>query len=47
MTEEMTLEFKEVFSVFDETGDGSIRTKDLKKVFKCLARVYARPEKCV
>ena len=38
LTEEMISEFKEVFAVFDETGDGTIRTKDLKKVFKCLGQ---------
>ena len=44
LTEEMILEFKEVFSVFDETGDGAIRIKDLKKVFKCLGQTPTHKE---
>ena len=44
ITQDMIFEFKEVFSVFDEAGDGSIRTKDLKKVFNCLGQTPTHKE---
>ena len=38
LTQEMISEFKEVFSVFDKDGNGLIKVKYLKKVFKCLGQ---------
>ena len=38
LTQEMISKFKEVFSVFDKTGNGFIKIKYLKKVFKCLGQ---------
>ena len=38
LTQEMISQFKEVFSVFDKTGNGFIKIKYLKKVFKCLGQ---------
>ena len=44
LTQEMISEFKEVFSVFDKRGDGLIKIKYLKKVFKCLGQTPTQKE---
>ena len=44
LTQEMISEFKEVFSVFDKSGNGLIKIKYLKKVFKCLGQTPTQKE---
>ena len=44
LTQEMISEFKEVFSVFDKDGNGLIKIKYLKKVFKCLGQEPTQKE---
>ena len=44
LTQDMISEFKEVFSVFDKSGNGLIKIKYLKKVFKCLGQTPTQKE---
>ena len=44
LTEEQISMFQEVFSLYDVDEDGTIRTKDLKKVFQCLGSNFSKEE---
>ena len=44
LTKEMIAEFKEVFSIFDENGDGGIKLKDVKNVLVCLGQKPSNKE---
>ena len=44
LTHEMISQFKEVFSIFDKSGNGLIKIKYLKKVFKCLGQKSTQKE---
>ena len=45
LTDEQRVIFQEVFSLYDRKDNGSIRTKDFKKVLKCLGCHFVRQER--
>ena len=44
LSEEMISEFKEIFSLFDTTGDSMIPAKNLKEVLICLGQSLTQDE---
>ena len=45
LTDEQRVIFQEVFSLYDRKDNGTIRTKDIKKVLKCLGCHFVREER--
>ena len=45
LTDEQRVIFQEVFSLYDRKDNGTIRTKDIKKVLKCLGCNFVREER--
>ena len=44
LSEEMISEFKEIFSLFDTSGDSTIAAKNLKEVLMCLGQTITQEE---
>ena len=44
LSEEMISEFKEIFSLFDTSGDSTILAKNLKEVLICLGQTLTQDE---